>query len=141
MSLECFSSLTLLLSASLSLFSIISLTSVSHPPNFYIDSTSSRSPPKSFHIFSTTLSHLIPARPFVTFSHTALSAMVGMWGSRGVINTMQNDCSLSDRRPLHPYKYQDGALRVYPDQADTELASYFEGRAPNGFFRPCPSYG
>ena len=34
-------------------------------------------PPVSFHTFSTTLYHLIPARPFVTFSHTALSAMAG----------------------------------------------------------------
>ena len=31
--------------------------------------------PLSFHAFSTTLSHLIPARPFVIFSHTVLSAM------------------------------------------------------------------
>ena len=31
-------------------------------------------PPTSFHTFSTTLSHLIPARHFVTFSHTAVKA-------------------------------------------------------------------
>ena len=43
----------------------LSFTSVLYPPNFSIDSTSSWSPPKSFHIFSTTLSHLIPVRPFV----------------------------------------------------------------------------
>ena len=48
-----------------------------YPPNFYVESTSSWSPPKSFHIFSTTLSHLIPAHPYVIFSHTALSTMAG----------------------------------------------------------------
>ena len=32
-------------------------------------------PPKSFHIFSSSLSHLIPARLFVIFSHTASSTM------------------------------------------------------------------
>ena len=35
------------------------------------------SPYICFHAFSTTLSHLIPARPFVTFSQTALSTMPG----------------------------------------------------------------
>ena len=34
-------------------------------------------PPISFYILATTLSHLIPARPLVTFSHTTLLAMVG----------------------------------------------------------------
>ena len=34
-----------------------------------IDGTSSWSPPESFHVFWTTLSHLIPARTFVVFSH------------------------------------------------------------------------
>ena len=42
-----------------------------------MDSISSWFPPTSVHTFSTTLSHLIPARPCVTFSHTALSAMAG----------------------------------------------------------------
>ena len=40
------------------------------PQNFSMNSVSCF-PPTSFHTFSTTLSHLIPARPFVTFSHTA----------------------------------------------------------------------
>ena len=34
-------------------------------------------PPISFDVLTTTLCHLIPARPFVTFSHTAPSAMAG----------------------------------------------------------------
>lgn len=38
------------------------------------------SPPIFIHTFSTTLSHLVPARPFVTFSHTALLA-TSMTGS------------------------------------------------------------
>ena len=42
------------------------------------DMVSSRFPPLYHHTFSSTLSHLIPARLFVTFSHTALSTiMVG----------------------------------------------------------------
>ena len=71
------SSFTLFLSASFSLVSILSFTHVLCPANFSMDSISSWFPPISFHAFSTTLSHLIPARPFVNFSHTALSAMAG----------------------------------------------------------------
>ena len=70
----------LFLSVCLSLSSIIYFTSVLYPPNFSIDNT--WSPPKSFHIMSTTLSHLIPARPFVIFFHTALSTMAGTRGGR-----------------------------------------------------------
>ena len=70
---KCSSSFTLCLSASLSLVSIFSFASVLH---FYfsVDSISSWFSPISVHIFPTTLSHLIPARPFVTFSYTTLSA-------------------------------------------------------------------
>ena len=60
------------------LFRIIYFAYVLYPPNFSIDSTaSSWSPPKSFHIFSITLSHLIPARPFVIFSYAVLSTIYG----------------------------------------------------------------
>ena len=67
--LKCFSSFPFFLSASLSPSSILSFTTVLYPPNFSIDSTSSWSSPKSFHIFSTTLSHLIPARHFVSLNN------------------------------------------------------------------------
>ena len=60
-------------SASLSLLCILSSTSPLQFPNFPADIAPSWFPPISFRTFSTTLSHLIPARPFVTFSHTALS--------------------------------------------------------------------
>ena len=73
----CFSSFTLFLSAILSFSSILFFTLVLYPPNFSIDSVFSWSPPNSVHILSTTLSHLIPARPFVVFSHTAISTMAG----------------------------------------------------------------
>ena len=56
---------------------IFSFTSVLHPANFSMDSISSWFAPIFFRTFSTTLSHLTPARPFVTFSHTALSPMPG----------------------------------------------------------------
>ena len=75
---KCFSFFTLFVSASRSFSSILSFTSVLYPPNVFKDSTSSWSPPKSFLIFSTRASHLIPARPIVVFSHTALSAMAAM---------------------------------------------------------------
>ena len=75
-SFKCSSSFTLFLSASLSLIFIFSFTSVFYPANFSMDrKISSWFPPISFHIFSTMLSRLIPASPFVAFSHTALSAM------------------------------------------------------------------
>ena len=74
---KCFLSFTLYFSTSPSLSSIISFTYVLHPPNFSIGSTSSWSPPKSFHVFSATLSHLVPARTFFIFSHTALSTIAG----------------------------------------------------------------
>ena len=63
-SLKCFSSFALFLSASLSLFSLLSFTSVLYPPNFSMDSTSSWSPPKSFHIFST---DVVPSYSSSTF--------------------------------------------------------------------------
>ena len=73
-SLACFSSFTLFLSANISLAFFFFYFCL-YPPNFSIDSISSWSPRNSFHVFSTTLSHLIPARPFVFFSHIALSGM------------------------------------------------------------------
>ena len=76
-SLKCFSSFILFFSASLSLNSILYFTSVLYPANFSMDSISSWFPPISFHTFSTTLSHPIPARPSVTFSHTARPPMAG----------------------------------------------------------------
>ena len=42
-----------------------------------MDSISSWFPPTTLRTFSTMLSHRIPARPFVTFSYTSLSAMAG----------------------------------------------------------------
>ena len=74
---ERFSDFTLFLSASLSLRFMFSSSSTLHLPKFSADSISCWFAPISFHTFSTTLSHLIPARPFVTFSHTAPSAMAG----------------------------------------------------------------
>ena len=75
---KCFSDPTLFLSANLSLLSILSSTSALYLSNFSADITSSsRFPSISFHVFSYLLSHLIPARPFVTFSHTALSNKYG----------------------------------------------------------------
>ena len=73
----CFSSFKLFLSSDISLSYVINIwfTCVLYPQNVSIDSTSSSS--KSFHIFSAMYFHLIPARPFVIFSHTALSAMNG----------------------------------------------------------------
>ena len=47
------------------------------PPNVSTGSLLSWFPPVSCHTFSTTLSYPFPARPFVTFSHTALSATAG----------------------------------------------------------------
>ena len=75
----CFSSFTLFLSASFSLSSIFSYTSVLHLPNFSIDSTSSWFSPKSFHIFSTTSSNLdlFQLSPFCYFLLQTLSAMAG----------------------------------------------------------------
>ena len=79
--LKCFSDPTLF--RSVSLYSASAL----YFPNFQADITSSRFPPMytSFHTFSTTLSHHIPACPFVTFSLTALSTMAGnlFFGSSG----------------------------------------------------------
>ena len=76
-SLKCSASFTLFLSANFSLISTLSFTSVLYPANFSMDSVYSWFPPISFHTFSITLSHLIPARPFVIFFHTAISAMAG----------------------------------------------------------------
>ena len=74
----CSSSVTLFLSASLALISILSFNSALYPANFSMDSSISYwFPPSSFHTFSPTLSNLIPALSFVTFSHTALPAMAG----------------------------------------------------------------
>ena len=57
---------------SLSPISIMFSTLVSYLANFSTDMISFWFCPISFHTFSTTLSHHSPARPFVTFSHTAL---------------------------------------------------------------------
>ena len=75
LSLEFSSTFTLFLIASLSLVytGIIYCASVLYPPNLSMDGFSYRFPPISFGTFSTTLSHLIPARPLVTLSRTALS--------------------------------------------------------------------
>ena len=75
---KCSYSLTLFLSASLSLTSILSLTSVSYPPNFSMDSIFSWG---SSYILQYFIDYAIPpyssSRPFVTFSHTAPSALAG----------------------------------------------------------------
>ena len=57
------------------LFCCPSITSVSNPLNCSMLRISSWLPPISFGALSTTLSHLIPARPFVTFSRTAILAI------------------------------------------------------------------
>ena len=62
------------LSASVSLTSILSFTSALRPEQTCLYSWF---PPRPFHKFSTAPSHLIPGFPFVTFSHTALSAITG----------------------------------------------------------------
>ena len=52
---------------------------VLYPPNFSIGSTSSWSPPISSHIFlDDVIPSLVPARPFVIFSHTAIISN-GRW--------------------------------------------------------------
>ena len=72
-----FSDLAFFLSVSLSLISILVSALVLYLPNVSADITSSWFPPISFYSFSTTLSRLIPGRPFVPFSLVALSTMAG----------------------------------------------------------------
>ena len=55
----------------------ISLKSCTVQTSRWTAAACSSFPPISVHTFSTTLSHLSPARPFATFSHTALSGMAG----------------------------------------------------------------
>ena len=74
---KCSSPSTLHLSASLSLIFCPYLTCVLYPPNLSMDSTSSCFPLISSHTSFTTLSYLIPARHFDTFSHTAPLAVAG----------------------------------------------------------------
>ena len=76
-SLEYSFSFAWFLCASVPLVSIIYVTSKLYPAKVSMDSVFSLLAPTSFHTSSTTLSHLLPARPVVTFSHTPLSAMVG----------------------------------------------------------------
>ena len=73
-SLKCFSDFTLFLSASLFLLAMLSSYCALYFP---ADIISSWFPPTSFHTLSRTLSHLTPARPSVSFSHTAISTMAG----------------------------------------------------------------
>ena len=68
---------TLFLSARLSLLSVISSTYALYLPNVTADITSSWFPPTFIRTFSTMPSHVVPARSFATFSHTALSIMAG----------------------------------------------------------------
>ena len=75
-SLKC-SSCSFFLSAVFSLLFILHFATVLYLPKFSMDSITSWLPLISFQKYSTTLSHLIPARPFVTFSRTALSATAG----------------------------------------------------------------
>ena len=72
---SCSSSSTLRLSAPFYLFSAISFTFAMYPLLSPVDSSSFLFRPIPFHIFSTSLSHLIPACPFVTLFHTAPSTI------------------------------------------------------------------
>ena len=56
---------------------VLLLSFTRHLSNFFTGIISPWFPSVPFHTFSTALSHLTPARPFVTFSRTALTAMVG----------------------------------------------------------------